>query len=87
MDFELVPKERIIPSSFIRSVTLIPDKEGMDAFVEFCKQYFSSVLEVHLLAGYDEKSAGIPKDYLVNYLIGTFMETIRWWAKNDMKQQ
>lgn len=60
--------------------------EGMDVFVEFCRQYFSTVLEMHLLKGYDEKSTGIPKDYLDHYLIGTFMETIRWWAKNDMKQ-
>lgn len=67
-------------------ITGIFSSEGMDVFVEFCRQYFGSVLEVHLLGGYDEKSTGIPKDYLVNYLIGTFMETIRWWAKNDMKQ-
>lgn len=67
-------------------ITGIFSSEGMDVFVEFCKQYFSTFLEVHLLSGYDEKSTGIPKDYLVNYLIGTFMESIRWWAKNDMKQ-
>ena len=67
-------------------ITGIFSSEGMDVFVEFCKQYFSSVLEIHLLERYDEKSTGIPKDYLVNYLIGTLMETIRWWAKNNMKQ-
>lgn len=60
--------------------------EGMDVFVEFCRQYFSNVIEQYILRDYDEKSSGIPKSYLVNYVIGSFMETIRWWTKNDMKQ-
>ena len=67
-------------------ITGIFSSEGTDVFVEFCNQYFGRMLEAQWLEGYDVKTAGIPKDYLVNYLIGTFMETIRWWAKNGMKQ-
>lgn len=67
-------------------ITGIFFSEGMDTFEEFCKQYFSNILEEHLLGKYDEKSTGIPKDYLVNHVIGSFMETIRWWSKNNMKQ-
>ena len=70
-------------SKVIKGVFL---SEGMDVFVDFCRNYFSNILEEHILIGYDEKSNEIPKDSLINYLITTFVETIRWWIKNDMKQ-
>jgi len=60
--------------------------EGMDVFVEYCKHYFFGVVETSLLEAYDEEASGIPKDFLENHLIGTFMEMLRWWAKNNMKQ-
>lgn len=60
--------------------------EGMDVFVEYCKHYFLGVIEIPLLAAYDEEVSGIPTDFLLNHLVGSFMEMLRWWTKNNMKQ-
>lgn len=28
----------------------------------------------------------IPKEYVVNHLAGSFVETVKWWVQNDMEQ-
>jgi len=29
---------------------------------------------------------GIPKEYVVNHIAGSFVETVKWWMQNDMAQ-
>jgi len=29
---------------------------------------------------------GIPKEYVVNHMAGSFVETVKWWIENDMAQ-
>ncbi|MDD3653602.1 MAG: TetR/AcrR family transcriptional regulator [Desulfotomaculaceae bacterium] len=29
---------------------------------------------------------GIPKEYVVNHMAGSFVETVKWWMQNDMAQ-
>lgn len=29
---------------------------------------------------------GIPKEYVVNHIVGSFVETVKWWIQNDMAQ-
>lgn len=69
-----------------KAITGIFASEGMEVFVEYCKHYFLGVIERPLLATYNEKSSGIPKDFLLNHSFSSFMEMVRWWTKNKMNQ-
>ena len=59
--------------------------DGLDIFFEYCKQFLSSIITAPLLAGYDETTSSLPKDYLLNHLVGSFMETVKWWVNNRME--
>ena len=34
----------------------------------------------------DKKPKNIPEDFWVSHITSTFIETLRWWIENDMKE-
>ena len=34
----------------------------------------------------DKKPKNFPDDFWINYITATFIETLRWWIENKMKQ-
>lgn len=75
--YHIKKNERIIKGVFL--------SESGELFIKYFKNYFSNRIEQHLLAGYDEKIAGIPKNFLVNHICGSFLEMVKWWISEDMK--
>ena len=59
--------------------------EGMELFVEFCRQQLLGMIAAQLLTGYDDSSSRLPRDFLLNHLAGTILEAIIWWTKNRME--
>ncbi len=34
----------------------------------------------------NELSGRLPESFLINHLVSTFVETVRWWADNGLKE-
>ena len=47
--------------------------------------YFKQSLN-EMFKGYiEDTSAGVPQDFLLNHLSGSFAEAVKWWVKNKME--
>lgn len=60
--------------------------ESSELFINYFKGYFNNQIEQHLFTSYDEKAAGIPKEFLINHISGSFLEMVKWWVSENMKQ-
>jgi AcrR family transcriptional regulator len=49
-------------------------------------QYFKSGLTGLIAKQLDAVSSALPLDYLINHIAATFVETVRWWAANGMRE-
>ncbi len=53
-------------------------------------RYFKSNLRTLVLSQYaepnDKALAKLPKDYLINHISATFVETINWWISRNMRE-
>ena len=57
-----------------------------DLFLEYFKSE-AKVLIINHLADFEErKPKEIPDDFWINHITSTFIETLKWWIKNNMKQ-
>lgn len=59
--------------------------DGSTLFTDYCREYFIKMIDETFLSDFDEKTSGLSKDFLVNHIVGSFFEAIRWWAKGKMK--
>lgn len=60
--------------------------ESGDIFMNFFKDYFKrQVIQILELSSI-EFPANIPIDFLLNQIAASFLEMIRWWLDNGMKQ-
>lgn len=60
--------------------------ESGDLFVNYFKDYFNKQIESLLFINYDEAVLGIPRDFLINHILGSFIEMVKWWTQKNMKQ-
>ncbi len=47
--------------------------------------YFKSQLQKVFFMHIDLFKTEVPKDFLINHLVGSFAETVKWWLKEGMK--
>ncbi len=52
-----------------------------ELFMRYFKQHLLVTFEKHISC-FD---TDVPKDFLLNHLVGSFAETVTWWIKEDMK--
>lgn len=66
-----------------RDIKGILSCESGELFLSVIKTYLEQ-----LFNGFITKDSleGIPKEYVVNHMAGSFVETIKWWIENDMAQ-
>jgi len=55
--------------------------DSNDLFMFYFKKHLRGVFESHA----DAFRIDIPKEFLLNLLVGSFSEMIRWWVQNGMK--
>ena len=60
--------------------------EGAEVFVDYCKAYFGKLLTTSLLMEYNETKIRVPKDLLVNHIVCSFVDMVKWWVKNHMEE-
>lgn len=51
-------------------------------FLQYFKSGLTGLIENQLKA----VSSALPKDYLINHIAATFVETVRWWAARGMQE-
>lgn len=55
-------------------------------FLQYFKKGIYSIARSQLSVFQSEKTAKIPKDFLLGHIVSTFITTVEWWAKNEMKE-
>lgn len=61
-------------------VSGILSSESADLFMRYLKEYLTTLFKMHL----SDFHTDTPPDFLLNHLVGSFGETIKWWVKNGM---
>ena len=54
--------------------------ESGELFLSFFKEYLKDLFERYM----DNFQTGVPSDYLLHHLVGSFAETVKWWVAKDM---
>ena len=57
-----------------------------ELFLEYFKSETKALITNHLADFKDKKPQNIPEDFWINHITSTFIETLRWWIENKMKQ-
>ena len=57
-----------------------------ELFLEYFKNEVRVLIVNHLADFADRKPQNIPEDFWVNHITSTFIETLRWWIENKLKQ-
>ena len=57
-----------------------------ELFLEYFKNEVRLLICKHLSIFQSKKPNSIPEDFWINHLTSTFIETLRWWIENKMKQ-
>ena len=57
-----------------------------DLFLEYFKTGVRGLIVKRIADFEDRKPALLPEDFWVNHVTATFIETLRWWIENKMKQ-
>lgn len=63
-----------------RDVCGILASQSQELFMGYLKNNLTHLFDLYI----DEFKANVPKDFLLNYLVGSFSQTIIWWAENKM---
>jgi len=64
-----------------KDITGILTSESGELFMRYFKEYLSEMFGKYL----DEVKADAPEEFVLNHLVGSFAETVRWWIKNKMR--
>ncbi len=60
--------------------------ENNELFLRYFKENFTLLIKKHPHLFGVEKPRGLPDDYWSNHISVTFVETVRWWLHNGMKE-
>ena len=60
--------------------------ENNELFLRYFKINLTKLVETQLDIFSSEKAHNLPKDFYINHLAATFVETARWWIENKLKQ-
>lgn len=55
--------------------------ESGELFMKYISKYMSTLFEMYI----DDFHADVPRDFLINYLTGSFVQTVRWWVGKGME--
>ncbi len=60
--------------------------ENNELFLLYFKRGLIELVETQLDTFEKSKCVDLPRDFLVNHIASTFVETVRWWLSNKMRQ-
>lgn len=57
-----------------------------ELFLEYFKSEMRELIKRNLSLFEGKKPTKIPQEFWINHITSTFIETLRWWIKNQMKE-
>ncbi len=66
-----------------RDIKGILSSESGELFLRVIKTYLGQMFARYIVKG---NMDGIPEEYVVNHMAGSFVETVKWWMQKDMAQ-
>lgn len=60
--------------------------QNNELFLRFFKEHLKELVKDQLHLFDSEKNKALPRDFLINHISATFVETLRFWVCNGMKE-
>ena len=60
--------------------------ENNALFLSYFKENLKKMIEEEATSFLNPKTATLPKDFWINHVAATFVETVRWWIEHGMKE-
>ena len=60
--------------------------KSSDLFLYYFKEQLRTMVAGQLPLFQDRKSERLPDDFWINHILSVFVETVRWWIDNGMKE-
>ena len=68
------------------NILVLLSSQNNDLFLRYFRTNVEELVESHLDLFESKKSKDIPEVFWKNHIVSTFVETIRWWINNGMKE-
>lgn len=90
--FDCVPPSSVVLHLFLHlqkndnNILLLLSCENNELFLRYFKENLKKLIETQPQLFVNKNEKDIPHDYWVNHISSTFVETLRWWLDNGMKE-
>jgi len=68
------------------NILVLLSSQNNELFLKYFKNNLESLIESHLSLFDFQKKKDIPELFLKNHITSTFVETVKWWTANGMKE-
>ena len=68
------------------NILVLLSSQNNELFLKYFKTNLQGLIEKHLSLFETKKSNALPMDFWKNHILSTFMNTLKWWVVNDMKE-
>ena len=68
-----------------RNILGLLSGESSEIFLRYFKDSLCELIRTQYMANRPTNPA-VPQDFLINHIAGSFVEMVRWWIRNRMKQ-
>ena len=68
------------------NILILLSSQNNELFLRYFRSNIEMLVEEHLNLFESQKDEKIPLPFWKNHIVSTFVETIRWWIKIDMKE-
>ncbi|MFT3983611.1 MAG: TetR/AcrR family transcriptional regulator [Lachnospiraceae bacterium] len=69
-----------------RTMIVLLTCESGELFQRYFHEYFNALVTRHILSKGTCQNTVLPEGFLVEHISGSFVNLVRWWLKNNMKQ-
>lgn len=68
------------------NILILLSSQNNELFLKYFRSELETLVENHLYLFESKKNAILPEPFWKNHIISTFIETVRWWIENGMKE-
>ncbi len=68
------------------NILALLSSQNNELFLRYFRNNLEKLVESHLSLFKSQKSQNIPQDFWKNHITSTFVETLKWWIDNEMKE-
>ena len=68
------------------NILALLSSQNNDLFLKYFKSNLVFLIENHLYIFESEKHKNIPSSFVKNHIVSTFVETVKWWIDNGLKE-